>query len=406
MNILVITYWGFNDALIQAYTLPYLKFILENRPENSKLFLVTLEPGKRKQEIKELLNSEQVIKLKKQGINLLPFRYYPFGIKMIFQWINIFFKLLTKIKREKIGFIHTWCTPAGAAGYVLSALTGKPLVLDSFEPHAEPMLESGTWKKNSPAYKILFYLEKKQIRRAKGVIACVEAMKEYSKEKYGYVPELFLHKPACVDLDKFKLDERKNPELLKEFGYENNIVCVYAGKFGGSYLEKETFDFFKTAYEHWGEKFRVLLLTSHTDEEIKNYCQQSNLPFELVIKTFLPHKDVPDYMGLGDFGIVPFIPVPSKRYGSPIKTGEYLAMGLPVVITKDISDDSDLIKKENIGYVLENLGDQQYINAVAAIDKLLKEQNLRHRIRKIAEETRDFGIAKGVYKDLYNRISL
>lgn len=403
-NILIITYWSYRDALIQTYTLPYLEFIKENQPESSNLYLVTLEPEMSKNEKNVLLNSPEVKELKNNGINLLPFRYYPFGVKMIFQWANIFIKLLAIIKTKKIKTLHTWCTPAGAAGYILSVLTRKPLILDSFEPHAEPMLEGGVWKKNSLAFKLLFYLEKKQAKRAVAAIACVPSMKEYSIKKYGCAPKAFLNKPACTDLEKFSLEKAKKQDLVKKLNLTDKIVCVYAGKFGGSYLEKETFDFFRKAYEHWVKKFRVLLLTSHTDDEIKNYCQQSNFPFESVIKTFLPHKEVPDYMGLGDFGIVPFIPVPSKRYGSPIKTGEYLAMGLPVVITKDISDDSDLIKNKNIGYVLENLSDREYMNAVSAIDKLLKEQNLRNRIRKVAEETRDFGIAKEAYKELYERI--
>ena len=42
-NILVLTYWSYSDALIQAYTLPYLRIMLRVLPPGSKVHLVTLE---------------------------------------------------------------------------------------------------------------------------------------------------------------------------------------------------------------------------------------------------------------------------------------------------------------------------------------------------------------------------
>lgn len=403
-NILVVTYWGFKDALIQAYTLPYLQYILENHKQGTQLFLVTLEPGLTKKQLVQLKQSDELKELNINGIKLLPFRYFPFGIKMLVQWIGIFASLMSLIYKKKIKHIHTWCTPAGAAGYILSVITGRPLILDSFEPHAEPMLESNTWRKNSLAFRLLFLLENLQVKRAKGAIACVESMREYSIRKYGSIPPVFYHKPACVDLDKFSLEKAKKMDLLKSFGFEDKIICVYAGKFGGNYLERETFDFFKTAYDYWGDRFRVLLLSSHSDKEIEGFSYASNLPVHIVKKIFVPHSLVPDYIGLSDFGITPFVPVPSKRYGSPIKTGEYFAMGLPVVITRDISDDSDQVADFNAGYVLQSLDSKEYKNAVRKIDELLHEKGLAQRIRKVAKETRSFSIAKAVYKNFFDEI--
>lgn len=404
-NMLVVTYWGFRDALIQAYTLPYLPYILGNQVKGTKLFLVTLEPHLDAKDLSALKNSQEVKALESDGIYLLPFRYFPFGVKMILQWIKIFYTLLKLISKRKIHTIHTWCTPAGAAGYILSILTGKNLVLDSFEPHAEPMIESYTWRKNSMAFRLLFFLEKKQAKRAKGAIACVPSMRDYSLKNYGHIPPIFAYKPACVDLEHFSIHKCKNEFLVKKFEFENKIVCVYAGKFGGSYLGKETFDFFKVAFDYWGDKFRVLLLSSHSDAEIVNYCQESNLPVEIVKKVFVPHNEVPEYMGLGDFGITPFVPVPSKRYGSPIKTGEYLALGLPVVITKDISDDSDQISKYNAGYVLKDLDKTEYLNSVKTIDEILANPDHKNQIRGIAVLTRDFKIAQRVYNSFYRELN-
>jgi len=109
---------------------------------------------------------------------------------------------------------------------------------------------------------------------------------------------------------------------------------------------------------------------------------------------------------LGDFGITPVKPIPTKRYCTPIKDGEYWALGLPVVITKGISDDSDIIKKYKIGSVLEELNEKNYLKAIQEIDVLLKNNTrmeLYNKIRPIAEKYRNFDIAEKVYKEIYGK---
>jgi glycosyltransferase involved in cell wall biosynthesis len=391
-KILVITYWSYNDALIQTYTLPYLNIISTIITPDSKIFLVTLDKDSKQEKKSE------------SKIETISFRYKDFGFGGLFMWMGILLKLIRLIRKEKITTIHTWCTPAGAIGYLLSVLTGRKLIIDSFEPHAVPMIESGTWKKSSLAFKILFKLEKLQLKRAQEVICACEGMIEYSKNLYGISKKRYFTKPACTNLDLFSIDKIKIPYLVEELHLKDKITCVYAGKFGGLYLEKETFDFFKVAADYWGDKFQILLLTSHSDEEIANYLKQVNLSPKHIIKKFVPHHQIPEYIGLADFAFCPMKPIRSRRFSTPIKNGEYWAMGLPIVITKNISDDSDIIEANNIGSVLEELNITAYKKSVEKIDELLNTSNgneLRKKIRSIAERYRNFEIAQKVYSEIY-----
>ena len=402
MNILVLTYWSYNDALIQSYTLPYIKIFQNYLPKGSKVYLVTLEQTHIALNANTLERENSI--LKEQGIEILPFLYIPFGLKALWKHVGNLFYLWRFISHKKIDVLHGWCTPGGALGYILSFLSGKKLVLDSFEPHAEPMVESGTWKENSLAFRILFGLEKLQAKRAHTVIGCVEKMREYASEKYGVYLKNFHHIPACVDLELFDLSKKKNPKLLKELGLEDKIICVYAGKFGGSYLQQESFDFFAEAEKFWGDRFSVLLLNNQSEDRIRTWAERSGLSFDKIIQCFVPHSDVASYMGLGDFGLTPFIPVPSKRYGTPIKTGEYWALGLPVIITPNISDDSEIIEQENIGAILTHLNKEGYLSAIHKINDLLhtpSNEKLALKIRKIAQKYRSFSIAQNTYKKVY-----
>lgn len=391
-NILVLTYWAFNDALIQTYTLPYLRIIESIVSDDSKIFLITLDNTKNNN--KDI--SSKIINISKS--------YFPFGIRSILSWGTNFLHFYKLIKKENIRFIHCWCTPAGAAGYILSKITGAKLIIDSYEPHAEAMIENGTWQKNSMAFKILFKFEKWQSHQAAFLISATKGMKNYAMAKYNVANSIFFVKPACVDLNLFSDKNKKKKELLKMLNLENKIICVYAGKFGGIYLDFEVFDFFKQCQLFWGDKFHALILSSHKQHEINNFAIKASFPITSLTLQFVNHQQIPDYIGLGDFGITPVKSVPSKQYCTPIKNGEYWALGLPIVITKNISDDSDIIEQANVGSVLTELNTNGYIKAIENIDYLLKtysKDELYQKIRPIAEKYRNFEIAEEIYKNIY-----
>ncbi len=401
-NLMILTYWSYKDALIQAYTLPYVRIIRKNISSKSKLYLFTLEQRHLKMTSKEW--SEEKLKLSSEGIYIYRFPYAHFGLITILRFIFLFFRLLFICITKKISRIHAWCTPAGAIGYFLSKFTGIPLIIDSFEPHAEPMLESNTWKKSGIAFKLLFKMEKLQARRAEILIFCVENMKYYSKEKYNYSIKKYFVKPACVDFQKFNYKLKPSEELIEKYNLKDSIICVYSGKFGDSYLTSEIFDFFKVCYDFWGNKFKALLISSTSIELIHGFAQKSKFPLENIIKEFVDFYEVPQYLTLADFALTPFKPVPSKRYGSPIKDGEYWAMGLPVVITPNISDDSEIIYQNKIGSILKSLDTKGYLESVKEIDFILKNEEksrLKQNIRFIAEKYRSFKIADDIYREIY-----
>jgi glycosyltransferase involved in cell wall biosynthesis len=393
-HILVLTYWGIGDALIQTYTLPYLRIMLKILPEGSTVHFMTLE--------RDGGSAEET--LLEDGIYHFSFPLYGFGWKAAFSWLSNLRKLKKIIRQKNISTIHTWCTSAGSIGWLLSKRTGIPLVLDSFEPHAEAMVETGTWKRGGIAHRVLFFLERKQAHHAQWRIGVVRAMQEYAAEKYDYHGSNFLFKPACVDLEKFTPAKRKNPALVKSLELEDKITCAYVGKFGGLYLRAEAFEFFKQCFDYWGDRFRVLLITSTKREEIDALCKDAGILPANVISVFLPPKDVPDYLGLGDFAISAVKPVPSRKCCTPIKNGEYWAMGLPVMIAAGISEDSEIISSSKTGIVRENLSSSELERSVKQMDELLKtntDGSLSIKIRELAVKHRNYKIAEEVYRKIY-----
>lgn len=397
-NLLVLTVWSLDDPLIQTYTLPYVRIVRRHLPSTSKIFLVTLEKDRTVDKSK---TGERRAVLEQEGIHWITFPYRPWGPAALLLWGTMFLRLSWLIITCKVSVIHSWCTPAGGLGFMLASILRRKHVIDSFEPHAEAMIENGTWHARSWAFRILFWLEKKQTQHAAWVIATTQGMKDYAKTKYQVTIPNFLVKPACVDLTRFDGVKGKDTELAASLGLMNKTVCVYAGKLGGIYLKEEVFQFIKAAIGQWGDQFRFLFLTSHTQEEIAALCANYGIDIHVIVSRFVPHAEIHRYMMLADFAITPVKPVPTKRYCTPIKDGEYWALGLPVIISPGISDDSGIIAENDIGAVLPAWDDSSFRWAFGEIVRLKKDPALPMRIRQVAVRYRSFDIAEAVYRTVY-----
>ena len=389
-NILFITQWQYEDALIQTYTLPYVQII--KNITGFGCYLVCVNKGIAKIAVRE-----------ENGVTVI---VMPLGSgNQFINWGRNLLALRKLIKREDITHLHPWCTPAGAIGLLLKLLNRKLiLTIDSFEPHAEAMVENGTWKKSGLKYKVLSYMEKLEAKKADNLVFAAPGMQEYVLNKYGVKIETYQVKPACVDLDQFSDKAIKDKALLEELGLNEKIVGVYAGKFGGIYLEDESFQLIKKCEDYWGDRFRFVLLSNVDDDYLERKIEKYGIRRKTIIKLFVAHEDIAKYIGLADFAICPVKPVPTKQYCSPIKDGEYWAIGLPIIITKNISVDSQIIADSNAGAVLQSLDDEGYMTAIKKIDSIIATKSraeVYKQIRPLAEKYRNYSIAEKVYKAIY-----
>ncbi len=400
-NILIVTYWDWNDALIQTNTLPYVKIIADVLPENSKIYIITLNKRHSK------------ISFQHPKIKILSFRYVPFGLKAILHYSIVMLYLFFLLYIKKISTIHCWCTPAGVLGYLLSKLSGKPLIIDSYEPHAEAMVEVGEWKKTSLAYKILFYFENKMTHHAKFLIATSQGtIKEYAVSRYNYNPSKnnWFVKPACVNLELFKPCLMEKQALREKLHLNNKIVGIYAGKFGGIYLEDEFFEWLSVFQDTFKDKSYFIILSAHSKDYMQRKYKQHNIDIKNILHLFVPHQEVAKYLNVADFAISPIKPVYTKKFCAPIKNAEYFAMNLYLIISKDISEDSDLVEKYQLGYVIQNWNKTEYLKSMEKLKSLFSHQNSSiqnhyenssNSARDIAQKYKSFDLAIPIYQSVY-----
>ena len=99
----------------------------------------------------------------------------------------------------------------------------------------------------------------------------------------------------------------------------------------------------------------------------------------------ISYQEMPERLAQCDVGIHFLQKGISEHSGSPTKIGEYWAVGLPVVITPNMSDNDLVVKEERVGVVVENHDELTYIHAFEQLSEILSKPNLAKDCRKSAE---------------------
>jgi glycosyltransferase involved in cell wall biosynthesis len=94
---------------------------------------------------------------------------------------------------------------------------------------------------------------------------------------------------------------------------------------------------------------------------------------------------MPDELTQHEAGLYFVAPGSSAAGTSPTRVGEYWASGLPVVITPDVSDTEDVIRRERVGVVVREDSDRGYREATRELRELLADGEIRARCRRAAE---------------------
>ena len=130
-------------------------------------------------------------------------------------------------------------------------------------------------------------------------------------------------------------------------------LLVYAGSIGPQYCIDEMLNLFELILAK-NSTAKLLILTGSPDLVYQALQSRPKL-MELVIIKSVATKEVPTYLACADLGLAFRQSTFSMQGVAPIKLGEYLLCGLPVVVTKGIGD-THVISGE-VGYLVEVMND-------------------------------------------------
>lgn len=157
----------------------------------------------------------------------------------------------------------------------------------------------------------------------------------YSRKQY-YKRDFQLIKNA-INTDKFTYNQEVRKIMRKELGIENKFVVGHIGRF--TYLKNHDFliDIFKEIYDK--KKNSVLLLVGDGDlhKNIQEKVNRLNLSDNVIFTGV--RSDISELLQAMDVFLMP-----SHNEGLPVTLIEAQAAGLPCVISKNITNEVEIVK--------------------------------------------------------------
>jgi len=395
VKILFIGFWGLDDPLTLSTTFPNLE-ILAGSTEVEHIRLATVE----RNDYVPVLNLPFITdKISFQPL-VSPNRVSLLATK--FEEFVRFPRHLAEMAKE-IGATHVIGrgAMAGALAYLTSQRTGLPFFVESFEPHADYMLESGVWHRYDPRYIFQRFWENKEKDNASGLMPVAENYRQQLLRE-GRSASQVVTVPCPVNLKSFTYQPLVGQQVRHRLGFPvDAIVGIYLGKFGDIYYDHEAFDIFRTAADFFGAQFRLIILTPNPIIEVKEKLKRVGFSESQYFIIKSPHHEVPGYLSAADFAFAPIKPAPCRLYCSPVKVGEYWACGLPVLLTEGVGDDSNIISQEpagGAGFNLEVPGSLH--SALAHISAQIRQPEYRVQARAMAERYRSVNRSRQAYEQL------
>ena len=273
---------------------------------------------------------------------------------------------------------------------------------------ADERVEGKIWNLENPVFKKTYNFFKKQetkfLSQADGIVSLTEKGKEviqtWSSWQKNKVEINVI--PCCADLELF------NPSTIQKEDQDNlkselkigkdNFVLGYVGSIGTWYMLPEMLDFFKT-YLIKNPAAIFLFVTNENPESIIQQAETKGINQQNLRIVSSARDKMPLHISLFDFSIFFILPSFSKQASSPVKQGEIMGMGIPLVCNSGIGDSDGIVNKYNSGHVLSELSEENYVKV-----ELQKEAFNPISIRDGAKDY--FDIEKGIeiYSDLYNRL--
>lgn len=224
----------------------------------------------------------------------------------------------------------------------------RPVLLDSDGLEVDERVEFSGLKRSGLAYRLLRDIEAQMVRLSSGVLV-----------RTGFGRDVLVARGGPgVEAERFHIvsngrdgavfhpgDEASRQAVRAELGIAKDApLIVYAGSVGGKYRTRRVGEL-ALAVRSRRPDARLLLLSG--SPELARQELIGTLPELEAFTTIMRAAplDVPRYLAAADLGTAFIAPTFSMRSAAPVKTGEYLLCGLPVVGVAAVGNNAPLIEQ-------------------------------------------------------------
>lgn len=395
MNIVFIAPWSLSDPLSISTVIPHV-IDLSSRNSVDNIFLVTTEFRPSLDASRSLSDSlpPNVVFFPFVSSSTGPFQYFVSD----FQRFMFVYRL---VKNRDINFLVCRGSSVGIYGHRLKVLLNVDYIVESFEPHADYMRQSGVWKPWSFKYLIQRHWEKQIKKTASFLITVSHAYARYLSKVERISSARLLTLPCWADPNKYRLDPLARASIRSELGVRDRICLIYVGKFGGLYSPPSILSVLAMIEKCLELELFFVCLTPSDPSPVLDQLDALNFTEDRRIVKKVHPCDVPAYLNAADIAIDFWFSGPWSFACSPIKHAEYWMAGLPVLMRHNIGDESSWLEALAVGSIVDFEDCQSVNRSVQFVKSILNDDHHKERIRSVAEKRRGPSLLRPIYGKIF-----
>jgi len=264
------------------------------------------------------------------------------------------------IRSDNISVVFSRGLAASLVNVALRRLCGVGFVYRSSGLIAEEQAALGQVKRGGLAHRALIWAERMIYTHSDAVFCVSSPMQEYVRTMAPKTATFLT--PNAVDIERFRYDPEMRRKTRARLRLDDHFLCVFSGASWKWEMLEETAKAFSAFAKAVPRAY--LLAIVYDPDRVQPLLARHLGSNQFTVMT-VPWHEMPSLLMAGDMGLLPRSRDLVSRVASPIKFGEYLACGMPVLITAGIGDFSDMVKEHQLGVVVEDVADTAAVAAGA-----------------------------------------
>jgi glycosyltransferase involved in cell wall biosynthesis len=264
-----------------------------------------------------------------------------------------------------------------ATGSALSTRLGAPLVLEL----NAPLLQEQARYRRLVMSGLAGKMERLVLRRAAAVLCVSSSLCERARRVRGTDRGVHLF-PNAVDTDLFRAVGPRDQDSPREPG----PAVVFVGSLKPWHGLPDLLEAFTRLHARLQTARLIIVGEGPERQDLERMASEKGIAGRVQFTGAVPHDRVPELLRGADIAVAPY-PRLEDFYFSPLKVGEYLAAGLPVVAT-DLGDMTAWLERQQAALFVPP-GDPEAL--AAALQKLADDPEMRRRLGaqgRLAAESR------------------
>ena len=205
-----------------------------------------------------------------------------------------------------------------------------------------------------------------KLKRADHILVVAPKLRALLTERFSklYLQPKVSVVPTGVDCNKSYFSQDIRDTMRASLNIQNDqFVMIYIGNAFYSWQNvARTIEVFKLVKKRLVPKAYLILLIRDADHSIvREFINNIGLPESEYLLTSISHDEIPRYLNAADMGVLLRHQHIMNEVASPGKFGDYAACGLPILMTKGISDFSERLAQTDYGIVLEDMDDDDEV---------------------------------------------